>query len=101
MTDIDPLRRTLVARILERVATAPRALRRAAFDNHGLSERVALLVEKVAHHAYKVTDEDVAAVRAAGLSEDQIFEIVVYAAVGQSMRQYDAGRAALDAAEGA
>ena len=31
-----------------------------------------------------MTDEDVAAVRAAGLSEDQIFEIVVCAAVGQA-----------------
>jgi hypothetical protein len=35
-------------------------------------------------------------VRAAGLSEDQVFEIVVCAAVGQADRQY---RAALDALE--
>ena len=30
-----------------------------------------------AKHAYKVTNEDLAAARASGLSEDQIFEIVV------------------------
>ena len=58
------------------------------------------LVEKVAHHAYTVTDEDVAAVRAAGLSEDQIFEIVVCAAIGQANRQYDSALAALAGATG-
>jgi alkylhydroperoxidase family enzyme len=53
------------------------------------------LIDKVAYHAYSVTDEDVAAVRTAGLSEDQIFEIVVCAAVGQASRQYENGLAAL------
>jgi len=56
------------------------------------------LIEKVARHSYKVTDEDVAAVRAAGLSEDQIFEIVVCAAVGQASRQYASALAALASA---
>jgi hypothetical protein len=40
-------------------------------------------------HAYKVTDEDVTAARAAGLSADQIFELAVCAAIGQATRQYD------------
>jgi hypothetical protein len=35
---------------------------------------------------------------ASGLSEDQIFEIVVCAAVGQATRQYDTAFAALEAA---
>ena len=80
MTDITQLHRALVARVLDSDGTAPPELRRAAFDNAGLSEPMRTLIEKVAHHAYSVTDEDVAAVRAAGLSEDQIFEIVVCAA---------------------
>ena len=43
------------------------------------------LIEKVANRAHRVTDEDVAALRATGLSEDQIFEIVICAAVGQAL----------------
>jgi hypothetical protein len=38
------------------------------------------------------------AVRAAGLSEDQIFEIALCAAIGQATRQYESALAALDAA---
>jgi hypothetical protein len=42
---------------------------------------------------------DIAAARASGLSEDQIFETVVCAAVGQATRQYDTALAALKATE--
>jgi hypothetical protein len=37
-------------------------------------------------------------VRTSGLSEDQIFEIVVCAAIGHAARQYDTALAALAAA---
>jgi len=74
--------------------------RRAAFDNGGLAGPVASLVDKVARHADRVTDEDIAAARRSGLSEDQVFEMVVCAAVGQASRQYDAAVAALEAAAG-
>jgi alkylhydroperoxidase family enzyme len=95
VTDISQLHRALVARVLDSDAQAPSEMRRAAFDNAGLSGLTRTLVEKVAHRAWAVTDEDVAAVRAAGLSEDQIFEIVVCAAIGQAGRQYASARAAL------
>lgn len=88
MSDITELHKTLLGRILHADATAPQGLRRAAFDNAGLDEPLRTLVEKVALRSYRVTDEDVAAVRAAGLSEDQIFEIIVCAAVGQATRQH-------------
>src|SRR5438270_11884062 len=39
-------------------------------------------VKKVALHAYKTTDEDIAALRQAGYSEDEIFEITLSAALG-------------------
>ena len=100
MTDITELHRALVARVLDNDAKAPPELRRAAFDNAGLSEPMRTLIEKVAYHADAVTDEDVAAVRAAGLSEDQIFEIVVCAAIGQADRHYNSARAALAGASG-
>ena len=74
---------------------AGRPLRRAAFDNAGLAEPLTMLNDKVAKHASKVTDEDIAAAKASGLSEDEIFEIVVCAAVGQATWQYDTALAAL------
>jgi alkylhydroperoxidase family enzyme len=95
MSDITQLHRALIARVLDGDGKAPTDLRRAAFDNAGLDEPIRTLIEKVAHHAYRVTDEDVAAVRATGLSEDQIFEIVVCAAIGQAGRQYRNAFAAL------
>jgi len=98
MPDRGHLYKALIARVLEGDGMAPRPARRAAFDNAELTQPLSTLVDKVARHAYKVTDEDIAAARTSGLSEDQIFEIVVCAAIGQAMRQYDAAHAALDAA---
>jgi hypothetical protein len=101
MTDITQLHGELVARVLGGGGTAPTNLRRAAFDRAGLSGPMRSLIEKVAYQSSSVTDDDVIAVRATGLGEDQIFEIVVCAAVGQANRQYESGLAALAfAAEG-
>ena len=100
MTEIAQLHRELVTRVLDSAASAPPGLRRNAFDDAGLDEPVRTLVEKVAARSYAVTDEDVAAVRAAGLSEDQVFEVVVCAAVGAANRQYASAMAALDVAAG-
>lgn len=100
MTDVHPLLRALVARVLGDDGTAPLELRRSAFDCAGLSDPIRRLIEKVAYHSCQVTDEDFAAVRAAGLSEDQIFEIVVCAAVGHASRHYDSALAAMAGALG-
>src|SRR5262249_19159015 len=97
MSEITKARKALVARILEGDGKASHAQRRAEFDNAGLAGPPATLVGKVARDACKVTDEDFAAARAAGLSEDQIFELVVCAAIGQATRQYDKALAALEA----
>lgn len=101
MTDIAQMQRELVARVVDSsAASTPRELRRSAFDNAGLDEPVQTLVSKVAARAYAVNDADVAAVRAAGLSEDQVFEVVVCAAVGAAHRQYVNATAALAEATG-
>ena len=71
MTDIAQLHRELVARVLGSAGTAPTELRRAAFDDARVDEPVRTLIATVAHHADRLTDDDVAAVRAAGLDEDQ------------------------------
>jgi hypothetical protein len=95
MSDITQARKALVTRILEGDGRVSPAQRLAAFDNAGLAEPLNALIGKVARHAYKVTDEDVAAAKASGLSEDQIFELVVCAAIGQATRQYETALAAL------
>ena len=100
MSDIGLARNALARRILEGDGKASRSERRAAFDNSGLAEPLSSLVEKVVRHAYRVTDEDFAAVEGSSLSEDQIFEAVVCAAVGEATRQYDVALAALQAALG-
>ena len=95
MSNITQARKALVTRILEGDGRASRDQRRAAFDNAGLAKPLNTLVDKVTKHAYRVTDEDIAAARASGLSEDQIFEIVVCAAIGQAGRQYERALEAL------
>lgn len=98
MSNIVPARNALTSRILDGDGKASTAERNAAFNNSGLAEPLATLVDKVARHASAVTDDDIAAARSSGRSEDQVFEIVVCAAVGASSRQYDTALAALDAA---
>lgn len=100
MSNITEAREALVARILDGKGEAPPAQRRAAFDNAGLTGPLAALIEKVAGQAHRVTDADVGAVRESGLTEDQIYELIVCAAVGQASRQLAAGLAALAAATG-
>src|SRR6266567_7394945 len=90
----------VVTRVLEGDGRASRAERRAAFDNATLTEPLGGLISKVVEHPTQITDEDFAAVKASGLSEDQIFELVVCAAVGQATRKYQNGLAALAVATG-
>jgi alkylhydroperoxidase family enzyme len=90
----------VVARVLEGEGHTSPADRRAAFDKGGLAEPLSSLIEKVALHPTRVTDDDIAAVVASDLSEDQVFELVVCAAVGQATRQYETALGALDAATG-
>jgi alkylhydroperoxidase family enzyme len=44
---------------------------------------------KVRERAYTVTDADVESLKAAGLSEDEIFEDTVAAAIGEGLRRLD------------
>lgn len=72
--------------------------RRRAYAGEGTAGAVGSYVRMVQEQAARITDEDVAAVRAAGLDDDHIFELTVAAAVGQASRQYDAAVTALDEA---
>jgi alkylhydroperoxidase/carboxymuconolactone decarboxylase family protein YurZ len=63
-----------------------------------IPEPLAAYVEKVTRYAYRVTDDDVQALLAAGYSEDQIFEATLSVAFGAAQRRLRAG---LDALRGA
>ena len=52
-------------------------------------------LEKVHAHAYRVTDQDVAALKAAGIAEDTIFEQTVAAAIAEGFRRLDAAERVL------
>jgi alkylhydroperoxidase family enzyme len=98
MSNIAQQRKTAIGRMVDGEGHASPHDRRAAFHNRDVPEQLRALVDKVAKHAYKVTDGDIAAAKAAGYTEDQIFELVVCAAIGQANRQYDNALAALKAA---
>ena|SRR5215813_13245870 len=82
MSDITQARRAIVARILEGDGKASRAQRRAAFDNAVLAEPLRTLIDKVAKYPSTVADDEIAAAKTSDFSEDQIFELVVCAAIG-------------------
>jgi alkylhydroperoxidase family enzyme len=94
------LREAVVARARDGAGRSNPAVRRAAFDNAHVDPRVRPFVDKVTRHAWKITGADVDTARAAGLSEDEIFEVTICAALGQATRQLGAALAALDQAQG-
>jgi hypothetical protein len=87
--------RALQDRILNGEGAASPEQRARAFSNAGLDAPLDRLIGKVATRPIQVTDADFAAARAAGVSDDKVFELVICAAVGESARLYDAGWAAL------
>ena len=52
-------------------------------------------IDKVARHAYKVTDDDLRELKEAGYSEDQIFEITLGAALGAGLARLECGMTVL------
>jgi len=72
--------------------TAPE-MRRAAAEQrlNDLPNDLRGYVATVAKHAYRVTDDDVAALRKAGYSEDQIFEITAATALGAALTRLETG----------
>ena len=66
-------------------------LRAAAEPERAAPAELSGYVEKVRLHAYKVTDGDVDELKAAGFTEDEIFEHTVSAAVAAGLERLNAG----------
>jgi len=87
--------RALVERILNGTGKASHDLRARAFKNENVPAPLRGLIDKVAAHPTQITDADFAEAAGAGFDDDQLFELVICAAVGQAYRQYEAGLTAL------
>lgn len=85
----------LERRILAGPGTLDPQVRLQAAARSGLADELAEYIEKVHLHAYKIDEADIDALRAAGYTEDQIFELTVAAAYGAARLRLDAGLAAL------
>ncbi len=98
MPDIKKEHGALIARILQGPGVVPRSERHAAFNNERIGGPIGQLTHKVAMSPHTITDDDILAARSAGFSEDQIFELVVCAAIGEATREYERALSALEAA---
>ena len=88
--------RHLADAVLSSPGALDSSIRWAAAGGAEVPEALRGYLDKVARHAYKVTDEDTEALRAAGYSDDQIFEATVSCALGACLRRLDAGLSAID-----
>lgn len=79
--------------VLETPGATPTQQRWAAFHRRmdELPPDLRAYVETVAKHAYRVTDEDVEALKRAGHSEDALFEITAAAALGAAIMRLERG----------
>ena len=93
--NFNQLHKDLVTRLLEGDGTASHSMRKSAFDNSISSEPLKKLIDKICFHSYSITDRDFDEMKEAGLNENQLFELVICAAVGQASRQYNNALAAL------
>jgi len=90
--------RALLEHLLESPGRTTSELRRRAAEGSDLPEDLAPLVAKIHRHAYKVTDEDLDALRA-DHSEDELFELIVSASAGAAYARFRAGMKALEGIE--
>ena len=66
-------------------------LRDAARPGREASAGLAEYLDAVRHDAYRITDQDVQALKDAGHTEDEIFEQTVAAAVASGLERLEAG----------
>jgi alkylhydroperoxidase family enzyme len=92
---MDHVVETLRVAVLEGPADTTSELRRSAADDTSIDPSLASFVAKVRRHAYRVTDAEIVALRASGLTEDAIFELTAAAALGAALVRLHAGLRAI------
>src|SRR5262249_28248214 len=97
---VDPnavFRNELISRVLDGAGVATPSQRHVAFEGKGAPPELQALIDKIEAHAYKVTDDDLRQLQDR-YSDDELFELIVTAALGASERRLLAGLEALDQA---
>ncbi len=97
---VDPhaeLRDRVLKNVLDGPGESEPAVRKAAAAGTGVPADLQGLVSKIHRHAYKVSNEDLDALKKK-YSDDQLFEIVLGAALGAARRRLLAGLDALEKA---
>ena len=90
------LRRAVFARAFGPLSS-PRSRTERATGGEDIAPDLAGYIDKVALHAYEVRDEDLAALKQAGNSDDVLFEVTVSAALGAAVGRLERGLDALRA----
>ncbi|MGH7476589.1 MAG: hypothetical protein ACRELD_09895 [Longimicrobiales bacterium] len=83
------------AQLREAVEARAASLGGRAAPETAVPDPLTRFVDQVALHAYRVTEQDIEALRRAGYSEDAIFEIAATAALGAGLGRLERGLAAL------
>jgi hypothetical protein len=91
------LRDQVLQRVIHGAGESDVSIRSAAAEGKGAPADLQALVDKIHRHAYKVTDDDIVRSQAK-YGDDQMFEIVVSAALGASRQRLIAGLEALEEA---
>lgn len=95
------LRAEIEAAVLGAPGESDAAERRRAMEGEGATPELTAFLQRVQRHAYRVTDEEVAALKAAGYSDDRLFELLLGAALGAARARLDAGLRAMQGGQGA
>jgi len=101
-TSFDPYA-VKMTRLRHAVTSSPGSLsavvRQTITAGRNVSGPLGLYVRKVAEHAHKITDEDIASLHAANHTDDEIFEATVSAALGAGLFRLDCVLRALVASQ--
>jgi len=81
--------------VFESAGSTEPAVRVAAGSGGGLPDPVGSYATVVRDRSYRITDTDLARLTTAGLSDDDIFEVTIAAAVGAALQRLDAGMRAV------
>ena len=90
----------LLSNVLEGAGVSPSSLRRSIALGGEPPPTLRAYLDKLTRHAFRITDEDVAGLRASGHSEDAILELSVAGALGAALLRLERGLAASHAKEG-
>ena len=93
---LDPLQKSTQHTVIDGPGRVERSIRQQVAFGQAPAD-LAGLVDKIRHHAYRITDAEIDALRAR-YTEDQLYEVIVAAALGAAGHRLHRALAALEGA---